>query len=277
MKITLNIILLFTLFQSTAQNLVPNPSFEFFISPPDFLSELDKATPWFSPNYASPDLFCTCSTNLGTAPSNVFGTELPHSGQSYAGLSTFEIQDWREYISVQLLDTLEFGIKYWASFYVSLADNSKYSMNKIGAFFSGNQFQQTTTSTIIASPQILNDSTNSLSNKNGWTLIKSSFIASGGEKYINIGNFFSQSQTDTIFVGAAVIPDTIAYFYIDDICVSTDSLTCAGNVGLEELSSQNKKLVQIVDIMGRETDDKPNTLLIYVYSDGTKEKVFRIE
>lgn len=44
-----------------------------------------------------------------------------------------------------------------------------------------------------------------------------------------------------------------------------------------ELKSTGKSLVQIVDIMGRETEDKPNTLLIYVYSDGTTEKVFRVE
>ena len=29
--------------------------------------------------------------------------------------------------------------------------------------------------------------------------------------------------------------------------------------------------------MGRETEDKPNTMLIYIYSDGTTEKVYRIE
>ncbi len=38
-----------------------------------------------------------------------------------------------------------------------------------------------------------------------------------------------------------------------------------------------KELIKIVDLMGRETEDKPNTLLIYIYSDGTTEKVFRVE
>jgi hypothetical protein len=35
--------------------------------------------------------------------------------------------------------------------------------------------------------------------------------------------------------------------------------------------------VKIVDIMGREVNEKPNTLLIKIYSDGSKQKVFRIE
>mgnify|MGYP001590373999 CR=1 FL=1 len=39
----------------------------------------------------------------------------------------------------------------------------------------------------------------------------------------------------------------------------------------------NKSLVRIVDMLGRETEYKPNTVLIYLYSDGTTEKVFKVE
>ena len=46
---------------------------------------------------------------------------------------------------------------------------------------------------------------------------------------------------------------------------------------LEELNANKVKLIGIVDLMGRDTEDKPNTLQIYIYSDGTTEKVFRIE
>ncbi len=38
----------------------------------------------------------------------------------------------------------------------------------------------------------------------------------------------------------------------------------------------NKELVKILDHLGRETEFKANTTLIYVYSDGTTEKVFTI-
>lgn len=49
-------------------------------------------------------------------------------------------------------------------------------------------------------------------------------------------------------------------------------------VGLPENEwSTSKELLKITDLMGRETEDKPNTLLIYIYSDGTAEKVFRTE
>jgi hypothetical protein len=39
----------------------------------------------------------------------------------------------------------------------------------------------------------------------------------------------------------------------------------------------NKELLRITDLMGRETEDKPNTTLIFVYSDGTTKKVYRME
>ena len=38
-----------------------------------------------------------------------------------------------------------------------------------------------------------------------------------------------------------------------------------------------KQLLRIVDLMGRETPYKPNTVLIYVFDDGSTEKVFKLE
>ena len=48
------------------------------------------------------------------------------------------------------------------------------------------------------------------------------------------------------------------------------------SVGINELST-SRNLIQILDLMGRETSFKPNTPLIYVYDDGSTEKVFSVE
>ncbi len=45
---------------------------------------------------------------------------------------------------------------------------------------------------------------------------------------------------------------------------------------IDELTT-SKNLIQILDLMGRETTFKPNTPLIYVYDDGSTERVFTIE
>ena len=48
-------------------------------------------------------------------------------------------------------------------------------------------------------------------------------------------------------------------------------------LGINETVAKEKVLVKIVDQLGREIDYKPNTTLIYVYSDGSTQKVFTIE
>ena len=57
------------------------------------------------------------------------------------------------------------------------------------------------------------------------------------------------------------------------------STSCANpcTLGIKELYYTPKELIKIVDLMGRETPFKPNTVLIYVYEDGTTERVFKLE
>ena len=47
--------------------------------------------------------------------------------------------------------------------------------------------------------------------------------------------------------------------------------------GINEIDPAGKTLITITDLMGRRTLDQPNTLLIYIYSDGSTEKMFSIE
>lgn len=48
-------------------------------------------------------------------------------------------------------------------------------------------------------------------------------------------------------------------------------------IGLEEKKSSPKKIVKVIDIMGRETVPSGNQVLIYYYSDGSVERVFVAE
>ncbi|MDC0272157.1 fibrobacter succinogenes major paralogous domain-containing protein [Crocinitomicaceae bacterium] len=48
-------------------------------------------------------------------------------------------------------------------------------------------------------------------------------------------------------------------------------------VGLIELNDTPKTLVKIVDLMGRETEFRPNAVLIYIYDDGSTERLMKIE
>jgi len=55
-------------------------------------------------------------------------------------------------------------------------------------------------------------------------------------------------------------------------CIKNTSL-----VNVPEIQLEKREIIKIFDLMGRETEFKPNTVLIYVYSDGTTEKVFKTE
>jgi thiol-disulfide isomerase/thioredoxin len=61
--------------------------------------------------------------------------------------------------------------------------------------------------------------------------------------------------------------------------LSNDIINILGNngfwgVGINENNAMEKELVKIVDLLGRETNFKPNTIQLYFYSDGTTEKKF---
>ena len=60
-------------------------------------------------------------------------------------------------------------------------------------------------------------------------------------------------------------------------CVDTSACFLVDYTGIEELLQNKKELVKIVDFMGREAEFKPNTPLIFIYSDGTRERVMKIE
>lgn len=64
---------------------------------------------------------------------------------------------------------------------------------------------------------------------------------------------------------------------IDSLQILFDQTHNCTLIGLEEITPNQKKLVKIVDILGRETTFKPNTPLIYVYSDGSTERVMKLE
>ncbi len=60
-------------------------------------------------------------------------------------------------------------------------------------------------------------------------------------------------------------------------CVDTSACYLVDYTGIEELLTTNKELVKIIDFMGREIDFKRNIPLIFIYSDGTRERVMEIE
>jgi gliding motility-associated-like protein len=212
-------------FNAIAQiNLVPNGSFEEDTMCPHNQGELDLAYPWFNSAMGSPDYYNRCdsgSSPIAGVPYNLYGYKQAQNGNAYAGFVTYcdstFFPNCREYVSVKLNQELVAGKKYYISFYVSSSSYTQYVTNNLGALFSSDTSLFSTYLRIPKTPQvvfhqILTDTAN-------WVLLEDSFMASGGEKFLTIGNFFTDAQTliSTINTSTATIPN--AYYDIDNVKV----------------------------------------------------------
>lgn len=225
-------------FSSAQTNMVPNFSFEDTTGCPMWSGQIYYTPPWNSimPCGGS-DYFNSCSNgNSFGVPQNCGGYELAHSGNAYAGVVTFITQvSYRDYLQIHLTDSLKPNFKYYIEFYVSLADSLYYACNSMGAYFSYDSITGTLCNPLPYIPQINNPTSNLLTNKNGWTKISGRFTANGGEKYLIIGNFNDDANSDTMYVGGApssTVDWRYAYYYIDDVTVICDTMD-----GLNEIEN----------------------------------------
>ncbi len=207
-----------------AQNLVPNYSFETFSSCPGNPGEFYKAIPWYDPTNATTDYFNACGASCCGVPING-GIQVAQSGVAYAGIIVFTtFSNQREYIQVELSDTLTPGVLYRVSFYVNLFGHSNYSVSNMGAHLSQQAINSTGPGQVLSVlPQISNPLINQLNDTLSWILISDTLTAAGDEKFITIGNFDTDIFTDSLSTGFGYLP--AAYYYIDDVSVIPDSLT----------------------------------------------------
>ncbi len=203
-----------------AQNLVVNPSFEAYTACPDNTGgDVYKATGWDTCK-GTPDYFNTCATfNYFQIPTNTFGYQNAAQGNAYCGFYTYDASTfYRECIIGSLTAPLTAFQKYFVSFKVNCADSNffiSYATNKLGVRMS----------TIPQSNVSINNTAHFYSNAiisdtSGWTRLSGSFIADSAYQYIMLGNFFDDTNTSTLNFQSG----NIGYYYIDEVCLSTDSL-----------------------------------------------------
>ncbi len=242
-----------------AQNLVVNPSFEITTDCPISISQFELATGWDGANgtadtCSTSDLYATCSWALGGAnsPNGLLGYQPSHSGNYHAGMIAYEGialfgclnfggADYREYLQGSLTQPLVAGKTYCVSFYISLANSSKWGTDDIGVYFSNTSTQQnfcTGQGSIAVVPQLeytgapLLDTTN-------WVQLQWNYTATGGEQYFIIGNFKNDGNTSLTDANCGSLFSTV-YYYVDDVKVEEvpvdysavqllgDTLVCQG-------------------------------------------------
>lgn len=231
------LLILFLTSQTIAQNLVSNYSFETYSPCPSGSSAIANATGWFAA-LNSPDYFNACanasSPSFGV-PSNICGYQDAATGNAYIGLLCYGsfsgslLDDTREYGTGSLSQSLVKGTKYYVSFKVARMNMSSHAVDHIGAKFLLNQAGvNISNSAQVYTNTVITDTLN-------WSVVQGSFIADTNYSYICIGNHFADSTTTVV----SMQPVTFgwnAYYFVEDVCVSVDSLTCNGPVGINEFA-----------------------------------------
>lgn len=163
---------------------------------------------------------------------------MPFNRGGYCGFYTYSAADtlMREFIGAELVSPLDSGQKYYISFKVSQAELVNCSSNKIGVLFTTsitNPFPVHKNFAHFYTDSIITDTSS-------WSLLSGSFLADSSYRYIIIGNFFNNTSTDTIMHGSFGCGP---YYYIDDICVSIDSLTCVDiSNQIIDINASNKNI-----------------------------------
>lgn len=164
--------------------------------------------------YASrPAYFHTCAGPAGV-PVNWAGSQTPKDGSAYAGLvltsRTGDRTD-RQFIELQLTEPLVNGHRYRLSFWVSAADASGYTTDRIGARFLTDD-KRRKEATLVGKFDVENPLNRFLTDTAAWMKVEGIYHASGGERSVVIGNFqpfgYSSRKTLSSNTGGDVLRNT---------------------------------------------------------------------
>ncbi len=181
----------------TAQNLVPNPSFEDTLgcvlsTHPEISCSMEWSDSYLNnPDLNTPDL--CYNTAVFFPPSSIPAVD----GTKYIGIDCQPMNS--EYVQAELLQTMQAGKSYCVSFYVSVCDQTLNPAVSLGAHFSVNE--------MTTNPFVTGLSAHVQGNvpfdPTIWTKISGTYFASGGEKFITLGGFQNSG------------PAAFVYMYID--------------------------------------------------------------
>ena len=225
---------------SAAQNLVPNPGFEEVNQ--NYCGDFGKVEQfeatmknWILPTRATPRI-----SDMDVTPGcwNYIGDSdfiRPRSGRRMILLNFFSGSNYRSYLEVPLVEELKEGKRYHTEIWVHLLVNQERACNNIGLYFSdtlvrvqldkSSPFENAPFMRVLPfDPQV--NHTQIVSDTSGWVCLKSSFIAKARAKYLLIGNFFPDEQTNTQGTRNNTPPLKNGVFYqIDDVYVGLTSKT----------------------------------------------------
>ena len=224
---------LFSLFgKSQIANYVNNGGFEEVVTPPGYLPKFWGAT---DTTKLFGELLSKTIAPI-RVPWSSFGYQWPrHGNNQWIGLQYCPTcnGNFRTYPRNRLKQVLVNGKTYCVKFYVNLSNQSTHGIDAIGAFFSNSDLdtiKNCNAPITYLMPQIQNLTNNIITDTLNWVVITGTFVANGTEKYMVIGNFKSNLNTNKVLVNPANLPANAADYLIDDVsCIDVDLPAHAGS------------------------------------------------
>lgn len=264
MKVSVLLTLLWLGITSTnaQDNYVLNPSFEIHDTCPNAISEIRYAKYW---NALDTNLYTQVNDSLwysalGAAeyyhacapwwsgvsvPQTTYYYHYARSGDGMSGFYTYLYAAFqgpayrRDYVHGHLTQSLTPGQSYCVSFYVASPSLNVFAVNHLAAYLDDGSIQIGQDSMSSAqpqtqvTPQVITNTI--LSDTIHWMKVEGSFVATGNESRITIGNFGTDAQTSVI-----AMADTTGvwnsgqgawgYYLLDDISVVPSDLPAYAGV-----------------------------------------------
>jgi hypothetical protein len=105
-----------------------------------------------------------------------------------------------------------------------------YATNNMGIYFGSTPYMRDpcpgqTNSGIYVTPQ-LNYDCAAITDTSNWVRLEWNYVASGGEQYLLIGNFFTNANTTIVSNPGGSFINPYAYYYIDDVSIVATNECC---------------------------------------------------
>jgi hypothetical protein len=168
-------------------------------------------------------------------PLSSYTYQWPRHGNNFL-LSSLFIQpnsnSTRGYPRNKLKQQLQGGKTYCVKFYCNITNQSTYGVDAIGAFFgdeSTDTISRCNKPISYLNPQIQNTVGNIISDTLNWVLISGTFMATGNEKFMILGNFKSDVATNSVLINPTNLPIIATEILYDDVsCIDIDLPAYAG-------------------------------------------------
>ncbi len=168
-------------------------------------------------------------------PTNYYGYQQTKHGDNYLIYTPYCptcITNKRAYPKNRLKQILKPSTTYCVTFFVSLTHQSTHGIDAIAAYFGDSSIdtiKKCNDPIVYLSPQIVNSSNNVITDTLNWVAITGTFVAQGNEKYMLIGNFKSDANTNMILTNSTNLPANFTEYYVDAVsCIEVDAPAYAG-------------------------------------------------